>query len=81
MVPEEVTEEAVIAPVEREPVRMRPVTLPVLAAMAPSTVAVRETSPTTTDVAERPMRTTPVEPPVPASRSRSPPVDDASPAA
>lgn len=67
---------------DRLAARSRPVTEAVFAAKLPGTLTVFATSaPKTTELADKPTRTMPYVEPVPASRTRSPPTDNASPAA
>lgn len=77
------SDEAVIAPeADIEAERIKPVTLAELATTAPTMVAVFVTSfRITTLEAAGPTRTTPLELPVPASRTKSPPVLPLCPAA
>jgi hypothetical protein len=72
---EAVIEAAETAPaVDRAADCKRPVILATLATKAPFKVVVLPTRPMTTDWETEPMRTTPADPPVPASRTKSPPV-------
>jgi len=82
MVPVVVTDPAVSAPVEEnEPARRVPVTVAALATNAPTTdVVVVASDPMTTEEAITPMRTIPAVVPVPASSTKSPPVEPEAPA-